>query len=141
MPMEPVARHLIFHASLVLLFGLLCGIPYAKAINRSAPEPIQRAWRVAHLALPLGATLMLAIAAILGPLAVSATIKWLLACSFIVAGYGFCFALTLAPLVGHRGLTTGGPWQARLVYIGNSAGAWSSLAGSLLLVYAAWVSL
>ncbi|MDP5008152.1 MAG: hypothetical protein NWQ13_03985, partial [Glaciimonas sp.] len=63
--MELAARHLIFHASMVLLLGLLCGIPYAKVINRDGEEVKLRAWRVAHLALPIGAILMLAIAAVM----------------------------------------------------------------------------
>ncbi len=139
--MELAARHLIFHASIVLLIGLLCGIPYAKAINRDAPENIVRSWRVAHLALPLGATLMLAIAAVLTHFMVGVNVKWGITAVFVISGYGFCFALLLAPIVGHRGISSKGPLAAKLVYVGNSIGAWFSLAGSILLIYAAYMSL
>lgn len=45
------ARHLVFHRAIVLLFGLLSGAPYARAINRKKPAPISHAWRVAHASL------------------------------------------------------------------------------------------
>ena len=139
--MEPVARHLIFHAAIVLIIGLLCGMPYGRAINRKAPESIVHAWRVAHLALPLGATLMLAIAAVLTPLAVTATVKWVIAVALIVSSYAFCFSLLLAPLVGHRGLSSKGPLAAKLVYLGNMLGAVTSLIAGVALLYAAYASL
>ena len=139
--MEPVARYLIFHAAVVLLIGLLCGMPYGRAVNRKAPEHIVHSWRVAHLALPLGATLMLAIAAILTPLAVSAGAKWLLAVALIVSSYAFSFALPLAALVGQRGLSSKGPLAAKLVYAGNMVGASTSLLAAVVLLYAAYVSL
>ena len=61
--MHPAARHLVFHGAIVLLFGLLLGAPYAKAIKREAAAHVVNSWRVAHLSLPIGATLMLATAA------------------------------------------------------------------------------
>lgn len=42
-PMEPSARHLAFHGTVVLLFGLLCGGPYARAIKKGAPPHIVQA--------------------------------------------------------------------------------------------------
>jgi hypothetical protein len=35
--MQTSLRHLAFHGSVVLLFGLLLGGPYARAIKRGAP--------------------------------------------------------------------------------------------------------
>ena len=63
--MPTSARHLIFHAAVVLLFGLLLGAPYARAIKRGAAAHVVNSWRVAHLSLPIGATLMLATAPVL----------------------------------------------------------------------------
>jgi hypothetical protein len=76
--MPTYARHLIFHAALVLLFGLLLGAPYARAIKRGAAAHVVNSWRVAHLSLPIGATLMLATAPLLASLAVSEAVKWTL---------------------------------------------------------------
>ena len=58
--MEPAARHLVFHGTVILLVGLLCGAPYGRAINAAAATPIVRSWRVAHVSLPVGAILMFA---------------------------------------------------------------------------------
>lgn len=139
--MEPVARHLIFHAAIVLTIGLLCGMPYGRAINRKAPEHTVHAWRIAHLALPIGAILMLAIAPVLTPFAVSDGLKWFIALSLIVSSYAFCFALPLSAWVGHRGLSSQGPLKAKLVYLGNMLGAASSMLAAVALLYAAYVSL
>ena len=56
--MIPAARHLAFHGAVVLLFGLLLGAPYARSIKRQAAAHIVNSWRVAHLSLPIGATLL-----------------------------------------------------------------------------------
>ena len=56
--MEAVARNLVFHGAIVLIIGLMCGMPYGKAINRKASEHTVQAWRIAHLALPIGAILI-----------------------------------------------------------------------------------
>jgi hypothetical protein len=139
--MEPAARTLVFNAAIVLIIGLLCGMPYGRAINRKASESLVHSWRVAHLALPIGAMLMFAVAAILTPFVVTTTVKWLIAVALIVSSYGFCFSLLLAPLVGHRGLSSKGPLAAKLVYLGNMVGAMSSLLAAVALLYAAYVSL
>lgn len=139
--MQAYSRYLIFHASVVLLLGLLYGAPYARAIKRGAPAHIVNSWRVAHQAIPIGATLMYAIAALLASFAVGVQVKWLIAVSLIVSSYAFCVSTPLAAVTGHRGLTKGGQGLARLVYVGNVVGAGASLFASLLLVYAGFVSL
>ena len=131
----------MFHAVIVLLVGLLAGLPYGKAINKNANERLIEAWRVAHAALPVGAILMLVISALLSGLNVSTTLKWTISILFIVSGYGFVWALTLGPFVGHRGLSSKGPIAAKLVYTGNILGAITSLLGTLVLLYAAWLNL
>jgi hypothetical protein len=139
--MDPSARHLVFHGAIVLLIGLLCGGPYAGAVNRNAPQHIVHSWRVAHASLPLGSMLMLIVAALLSSFAVVPAVKWLIAVMLIVSSYAFCFSLPLAAMVGHRGLSSQGPLSAKLVYAGNILGAWTSLAATLTLIYAAFVSL
>lgn len=139
--MNTPARHLIFHGAIVLLFGLLCGGPYAVAIKRQAAAHIVHSWRVAHASLPMGATLMLAVGALLSDLSGGAGLHWFIAVSLIVSSYAFCFALSLAAITGHRGLSSGGPLSARLVFAGNLLGAWASGVAAVALVYAAYVSL
>lgn len=139
--MESSSRHLVFHASIVLLLGLLYGAPYARAIKCNAPAHIVNSWRVAHLSLPIGATLMFAVAALLPSFLVGAQIKWLIAITLIVSSYAFCISTPLAAITGHRGLAAGAKGWARLVYVGNMLGAWSSLAAAVLLVFAGFMSL
>jgi hypothetical protein len=139
--LEAAAKHLIFHASIVLLLGLLFGAPYAKAIKRNAAAQVVNSWRVAHLSIPIGATLMLAVAAILGHLEVSDGLKWTLASLLIVSSYAFCLSTPLAAITGDRGLTSGGKGLARLVHVGNMIGAWTSLAAAVVLLFAAYSSL
>lgn len=139
--MEPSARHLVFHGAIVLLFGLLCGGPYARAINKGAPGHIVQAWRVAHASLPIGAILMMAVSAVLSSLAAEPAVKWLIAISLALSSYAFCLSLPLAAIVGHRGLSSEGPASAKLVYVGNMVGAGASLVASVALVYACLISL
>jgi hypothetical protein len=139
--MDPQARALVLHSAIVLLVGLLLGAPYGRAINRKAPEHIVQAWRLAHGTLPMGATLGLAVAAVLSSLNVDASVKSLLAWSWIVSNYGFCISLTLAACVGHRGLTAGGPIANQAVFLGNTAAAAAAVSGGATLLYAAWMSI
>lgn len=139
--MDASARHLAFHAAIVLLIGLLCGIPYGRAIIRKAPEQFIHSWRVAHVSLPLGATLMLGVAGILSPLKIEAEVKWVITMALIVSSYAFCISLPLAAIVGNRGLSFQGAPVARLIFIGNSLGAWTSIIAAIVLVYAGFASL
>lgn len=139
--MPSSARHLVLHAAIVLLFGLLLGGPYARAINRGAAANIIHSWRVAHLSLPLGAILMLAIAPLLGTFAVPPAVQWTIAVALIVSAYGFCVSTPLAAITGERGLVRGASGAAAWVYAGNMLGVAGSVVSAVLLVYAAACSL
>jgi glucan phosphoethanolaminetransferase (alkaline phosphatase superfamily) len=139
--MESAARHLIFHASVVLTLGLIYGAPYAKAIRRGASSQVVHSWRVAHLSIPIGATLMFAVAAILSSLAVPASLKWSICVSLITSAYAFCISTPLAAITQDRGLAPGAKGLAKLVYLGNILGSVTSLVSALLLTYASFVSL
>lgn len=69
--MDLLARYLLFHAAIILFIRLLAGFPYAKAIIAKKSDSIIHAWRVAHGALALGATTMVALAAVITFLQVS----------------------------------------------------------------------
>ena len=133
--------HLLFHGSIVLVYALLCGAPYGRAITRGAATRTIEAWRLAHSSLTIGATLMLVVALVLPLLAIATPMKWIIAISFIVSSYAFCVALTLGPILGHRGLSSEGPGSAKLVYLGNIVGAGASLIGAVGLLYGSFVSL
>ena len=139
--MSSPAHQLAFHAAVVLLFGLALGIPYGRAINRSAPAQIVNSWRVAHQGLPIAATLMLAIAALLDSLSVAPAVRWFLAVTLIISSYSFCLSMPLAAMTGHRGLSSGGVGLQRAVLLGNVLGAGFSAVAALALLYATAVSL
>ncbi|WP_093013845.1 hypothetical protein [Variovorax sp. OV700] len=138
--MLSAARHLAFHGSIVLLFGLLLGAPYARAIKRNAAAHVVNSWRVAHLSLPIGATLMFAVAAWLPSVSAPAPLAWIVAIALIVSAYGFCVSTPLAALTGRRGLSAGEGFE-RVVYLGNMLGAIASIVGGAALVVAAFISL
>lgn len=139
--MDLSARHLAAHGSIVLLIRLACGAPYGRAVNRNAPASIVHSWRVAHAALPIGAILMFAVAALLSSFNVSGTVKWLVAAALIISSYAFCVSLPTAAVVGHRGLSAEGPLTAKLVFVCNMVGAWASVVAVLAFIYAAFASL
>jgi hypothetical protein len=135
------ARYLVFHGTIILLIGLLCGAPYGRAINARAADHTVHSWRVAHLSLPIGAVLMFSVAPLLASFAVASQIKQLIAYLLIGSGYSFSVALPLGAMIGERGLSPRGPFKARVVFAGNLVGAVTSLLASLALVYAAFESL
>jgi hypothetical protein len=139
--MHAASQQLVFHGAIVLLFGLVLGAPYASAIKRGSSAQIVNSWRVAHLSLPIGATLMFAIATVLPTLAVSVNVAWVIALALIISSYAFCVSTPLAAITGERGLSTGVEGWGQLVYLGNIVGAWGSIVAAVTLVYAAFISL
>lgn len=139
--MHTSSRHLIFHAAIVLLFGLLLGAPYARAIKKNAAAHIVNSWRVAHLSLPIGAILMFAVAALLPSFTIPTPVSWAIAVTLIISAYGFCVSTSLAAVTGQRGLSTDSVGLGKLVYIGNMIGASTSIIAAVILLYAACVSL
>ncbi|MDZ7920451.1 hypothetical protein [Rhodoferax sp.] len=135
--MDLVSRHLVLHGSLVLLFALLLGAPYARAIKRHADAQVVNSWRVAHQSLSIGALLLLGLAPVLNAMPVANGLKWAIAVPMIVSGYAFCVATPMAAITKDRGLSSGAKGWARCVYLGNILGAMSSLMGAVLLVGAA----
>ena len=135
--MDLPSRFLLANGTVVLLVGLLAGVPYGRAITRGRPDDVVRAWRVAHGSLCMGATTMVAVAAALTQLAAGGPVKWATSAAFVVCGYGFALALPTGAAVGHRGLTPAGPAANRLVYAGNIVGVVGSLVGTAGLMAAA----
>jgi hypothetical protein len=139
--MDVPARHLLLNAVIIYLVGLLAGFPYGAAINRSDSEVRIRQWRLAHGSLVVGATTMIAIAAVLSHLNVGEFARWLIAGSSIASGYGFAVALPAGAWVGKRGLTADGPLSNQVVFAGNALGVGGSLLSAVVLLYACLRSL
>jgi hypothetical protein len=139
--MDASSRHLAFHGAIVLFFGLLLGAPYARAIKRGDAAHVVNSWRVAHLSLPIGAVLMLAVAALLPGLVASVPVQWVIAVALIVSAYGFCVSTPLAAITGQRGLDASGTGLGKWVYLGNMVGAWASIVAAAALLYATFKAL
>jgi len=136
-----MSRQLIFHGSIILLFGLIAGAPYGRAILKKRSEDTIHIWRMAHLALPIAAILLFAISSFIKTLEVSSQIQWVIAILFIVSSYAFGVAMFVGAPTGERGLTFRGPLIAKVAHVGHMIGVLTSLVASILLVYAAWVGL
>ena len=130
-----MSLQLIFHGAIVMLIGLLSGIPYGSAINQKQDESTIRAWRVAHSGLVMGGTTMIAIAAAINILEINAIALSILVWSSVISGYGFCLALPYGAWVGHRGLAIGKTIPSNIVYLGNVVGAWGSLVSTIALIF------
>ncbi len=133
--MNPVAIQLTLHGAIVLLIGLLTGIPYGHAINAKQDENTVRGWRVAHSGLAMGGTTMIAFASVLSYLKLDPIFNFILVYSLVISGYGFSIALPYGAWVGHRGLSISDSVKNKVVYTGNMVGAIGSLIATLLLIF------
>ena len=136
-----LSLQLLFHGAIVMLIGLLSGIPYGSAIKQNQDESVIRAWRVAHSGLTMGGTTMIAIAAATNQLNINAIALSILVWSSVISGYGFCLALPYGAWVGHRGLAVGKSFQGNIVYLGNMVGAWGSLVSTIALIFGCFESM
>jgi len=132
---------LVFGGALVLLIGLLCGIPYSNAITGNAGEEKERAWRLAHSSLAMGGTTLLAVGGVLPWLEGAPWERGLVAWGFVISGVALSLAIPYGAWKGERGLGSGESLDHRLVSSGYMVGALTSLAGAIALVYLALLKL
>lgn len=128
-------RRLVFHGAIVLLVGLLCGIPQASAITGGADPARIHAWGVAHNAIVLAGIMQIAIAGALSVVKNVRTVR-MIVWPLIAAGYGSIVGLGLAAASGYRGLTPEGPALNMVAFAGNMVVAIGSLAALPLLIWA-----
>ena len=134
-------NQLILHGGIVLLVGLLCGVPFGRAIVRGKPEATVRGWRVAHSGITMGGVLLLALSSVVPQLQVSIPARALLVWAFVASSYGFAVALPLGAHYGHRGLSSSPPFVNRIVYLCNMIGVAGSLVGAFILLWGAYAAL
>lgn len=123
------------HGVLLLLLGMLVGVPFVGAITSGAGPDAERAWRVAHTSLVSVGTLYVAIAAIAPLLSLSERAGAFVTWSFLLSAYAFAFAFVVGPMVGARGLEPTGPAVNVLVFVVVVA---SLLAFFLAVVVVLW---
>jgi hypothetical protein len=95
---------LIFHGAIVLLVGLLSGLPtVVESINESG-----RFWHTAHEALIMMGIWMLASSSVLPALVLGRRETTALVRSLLAMGYGFSVALVIGGVVGANAFEPGG---------------------------------
>jgi hypothetical protein len=123
----------VFHASLVFLVALACGVPYAASITNGAGEDVVRGWRVAHLGLVAGAIWGIAVGASLRDVVLGDGAVRLLVGSLLLALWGFVLALVLGALAGVRGLVPGESVANTVAFLANLVASVASVASMILL--------
>ena len=122
---------LIFHGAIVLLVGLLSGLPtVVESINESG-----RYWHTAHEALIMMGIWMLAASSVLPALVLERRERKALVWSLFVVGYGFSVALVVGGAVGANAFEPGGTpatFTAFVAAVVGIAGAFVATALTLM---------
>lgn len=144
---------MIAHGGLVLLLGMLCGLPFAFhllgrielwpipwAIDLTVPGT-ERGWRAAHVGNILNGTMLLAAAAVVHRLTLAPGLRRVLAGCLIVTVWGNAvFYVVAACLTTGRGLTFGanrfggGDWFNSLGYLTAMLAVFAVMLALVLLV-------
>ena len=133
-------KYLILNGSIVILAGLLSGLPFRRAIVRKRSENVN-AWRVAHSVLMMDGMWMLVAALVIPHLALDEGLVWGMTYSLVAAGYGFTVAFIVGAWKGLPGLTARPYGLNTLLFAAHVIGASGSLAGTVIMVYGSLRSL
>ncbi len=131
---EPCSKCLLISGSVVLLAGLLSGIPMGFAIIRQKGEQKVRAWRVAHSTLIMDGLLMIVVGLAVPVLSLEEGNLGLMVWALVISGYSFVLALTIGTWKGCRGLTPVPCGIGTILYGGHVVGALALLAGVAVLI-------
>jgi hypothetical protein len=118
-----------------MLAGVLSGIPFWLAIIKNKANETIRAWRVAHSFLVIDGLMMLIVGLVIPYIVLSKAAVWLLALTFIIAGYGFVFVFIIGAWKGLRGLTAKPYGLNTILFGGHIIGISCSLIGIIILIY------
>jgi hypothetical protein len=131
---------IIFHGGIILLAGVVCGVPFALAVGHGWGDEAVRAWRVAHTgAVSLGVALI-AIGGIAPRLVLGNGAARVLLSSLLVAGYTFGIGVVMAAVTGVRGLAPTAPLNL-VVFLVYITGTLATFVASSLLLSGAYASL
>lgn len=125
--MKRAQRQVLLHGLIVLLVGLLCGVPYGRAITHGWGEEAVRGWRLAHFSLTVGGIWLMVVAAVSHLLILGARGIKTLVYSAVISGYAFTVALIVGATFGVRGLEAAGPALNVVAFAGNMIASVASL--------------
>ncbi len=138
---EPLQMQIVLHGAIVLVVGLLCGIPFGVAVGSTWGDEAVRAWRVAHSGGVTVGLMLIAIGAVLHRLLLGDRAISVLVWSLVVSGYSFTFGMVLAATAGVRGLRAAGPVLNWVVFTAYMAGTLGALVGVALVIRGAYAAL
>jgi heme-degrading monooxygenase HmoA len=127
MRIKRVRRQILLHGLVILLIGLLCGVPYGRAITQGWGDEAVRGWRIAHFSLVVGGMWLMLVAAVVPLLVLSSRGIRTLVYSVVTSGYAFTVALVVAAGGGVRGLQWGGSALNIVSFLGNMVASVASL--------------
>lgn len=125
--MKRAQRQILLHGLIVLLVGLLCGVPYGRAITQGWGEEAVRGWRLAHFSLVFGGVWLMVVAAVSHLLVLSHRGIAILVSAVVTSGYAFTVALVVGATSGVRGLEAAGPLPNVVAFAGNIVASVASL--------------
>jgi hypothetical protein len=125
---------LALHGAVVLLLGLLAGLP---AVSEELAGIQPTTWRAAHGALLLAGVWMLATGALLPGLVLPPGRRNALAWSLIATGYAFSAAVLIQAVTGVRALAPHGTLSSWVAYLANLTTVATGLLAALLTLLGA----
>lgn len=115
--MEPRRRTVLaLNGAILLVVGMVAGVPYGQAIVNHWGEAPVEAWKLAHLEGLTNGLLVLAVGGIGGVLALGERAQKTLVATLLVGGWANTLGGIVAALVGARGLDPNGPPENWLVF-------------------------
>lgn len=132
---------LVFPGLLLVVLGMLTGLPFHDAITSHSGPEAERAWRVAHTSLVGGGALYLAIAAVAHHFVLPRRAAVFVVWSLVFAAYAFAFGFVVGPAVGARGLEPVGPPLHVIVFATLAAGLLFAFVASVVLLWGAYAAL
>ena len=133
--LEPYSKCLFLTGSIVLLSGLLSGVPMGLAIIQRRGAEKVRAWRVAHSTLITDGLMMIIVGLVVPALPLGERSSGILVWALVTSGYSFVPALTIGAWRGYRGLTLKPYGINTILYGGHIIGALGSIVGVTMLIY------
>jgi len=132
---ELQTKYLLLNGSIVLLTGLLSGIPMGLAIIQKKGEETVRAWRVAHSTLIMDGLMVIVVGLVVPGFPVGELALRVLVWALILSADGFVLALIIGAWTGYRGLTPKPYGINTVLFGGHIIGALGSLIGVAILTW------
>lgn len=132
---------LLFHGTVILLGGMLTGIPLAVVAGDGSSPEVVHAWVVTHASFASSAILLIAIGAAARHLVLSPRQATLLSWTMLGSVYLLCAGLVFSAITGLRGLTPDGPPLNVVLHVSNAGGVLGALVAGVLLMRGAYASL